>query len=139
MKTTEAAALLTIAAAFDNRKPDADAAQAWALALDGLRFEDCRTAVVAHYRASADWLMPNMVINAVKRMRRERISAFGALPDPPAELDGDPARTHAWTVDAIRRIGDGEITKAAQLDTYHDRIAGQVPEMRTLLRSPNDA
>ena len=139
MTPTEAAALLAIAAAFDNRKPDADAAQAWALALDGLRFEDCRDAVMTHYRTSADWLMPSVVIAAVKRMRRERIAAFGALPNPPAELDGDPTRTHAWTVDAIRRIGDGEITDAAQLDTYGELTAGKVPEIRTLLRSVDDA
>ena len=53
MTPTDAARLLTLAAAYDNRKPDADQAKAWAMVLDGLRFEDCCEAIVAHYRATA--------------------------------------------------------------------------------------
>ena len=73
MTPTEAAALLTIAAAYDNRKPDADQAKAWAMALDGLGFEDCRQVVVEHYRKTRDWLMPADVFNGVRRLRYERI------------------------------------------------------------------
>lgn len=40
MTPTEAAMLLTIAASYDNRKPDADQAKAWAMVLDDLRFVD---------------------------------------------------------------------------------------------------
>lgn len=105
MKATEAAALLTIAAAYDNRKPDADQARAWALVLDGLRFEDCRDAVVDHYRKSRDWLMPVEIITAVKRLRAKRIDAAGPLTPPP---DLSPLATNAWLAEARRRIGDGE-------------------------------
>lgn len=108
MKPTEAAALLTIAAAFDNRKPDPDAAKAWAMALDGLRFEDCREAIVTHYRTSREWMMPADVVSGVKRMRRERLQAFGALPDPPADLDpADPAAYQRWMRETTTAIADG--------------------------------
>jgi len=108
MKPTEAAALLTIAAAFDNRKPDADQAKAWAMALDGLRFEDCREVVVAHYRTSRDWLMPSDVVAGVKRLRRRRIDDYGPFPEPPAICAEDPAEYSRWYSDLVRRIADGE-------------------------------
>ena len=82
MKPTEAAALLTIAAAYDNRKPDVDQAKAWAMVLDGLRFEDCRTVVVEHFKRSRDWMMPVDVIAGVKRLRTQRLLEFGPIPAP---------------------------------------------------------
>lgn len=111
MTPAEAAALLTVAAAFDNRKPDADQARAWAMALDGLRFEDCRAAIVAHYQGSRDWMMPSDVITKVKRIRNERVLAYGLLPDPPAHIDpDDTAALQRWTRDLTRSIADGELT-----------------------------
>ena len=135
MKATEAAALLTVAAAFDNRKPDADAAQAWALALDGLRFEDCRDAIVAHYRASSEWLMPATVRTEVKRVRSKRIAEAGDLTPPP---DLTPREAMAWLKDARRRIGDGESAAAVEGD-YGELTPGKAPEVRALLRSVDEA
>lgn len=127
MKATEAAALLTIAAAYDNRKPDADAAKAWAMALDGIRFEDCRDAVVAHYRATRDWMMPSDVIAIVKRIRRERLMVFGALPDPPADVDPDDTRAwFAWEYETRRAIADGTLTR-------------ETPETQALTRAESSA
>jgi hypothetical protein len=115
VNTQEAAALLGIAAAFDNRKPDADAAKAWSVALDGFRFEDCRDVIVAHYRGSSDWLMPSHIIAGVKRIRAKRIADVGDLTPPDFNPAGDPllelsalARERAWFADMRRRIGDGE-------------------------------
>lgn len=107
MKPTEAAALLTIAAAYDNRRPDPDAAKAWAMALDGLRFEDCRQVIVEHYQRSRDWMMPVDVIGGVKRLRAQRISEFGPMPEPPHGLGEDPAAYSRWYSDTRRAIGDG--------------------------------
>ena len=108
MKPTEAAALLTIAASFDNRKPDADQAKAWAMALDGLGFEDCRDVVVEHYRKSRDWLMPADVFNGVRRLRYERIERFGYI-TPPPELDFAEEQAH---IKHIReRVAAGELTR----------------------------
>ena len=108
MKPTEAAALLTIAAAYDNRKSDADQAKAWAMALDGLRFEDCREVIVQHYRRSREWLMPVDVIGGVRRLRDKRIDDHGPF-ELPADLDPDDTGAYVRAVeDAKRRIGDGE-------------------------------
>src|SRR5690349_7030751 len=107
MKPTEAAALLTIAAAYDNRKPDADQAKAWAMALDGLRFEDCRTVIVEHYRRSREWLMPVDVVTGVRRMRDRRIAEYGPI-ELPADFDADDTAAYSRFIqEARRQIGDG--------------------------------
>lgn len=108
MNQQEAAALLGVAAAFDNRKPDPDAATAWSVALDGLRFQDCRDAVIAHYRASSEWLMPAVVIAEVKRIRRDRLTAHGPI-EPPHDMDPDDTVAYfRWRKDAQKAIADGE-------------------------------
>jgi len=123
----EAAALLAIAAAFDNRKPDADAAQAWALALDGLRFEDCREVVVEHYRRSGEWLMPNAVIAGVKRLRDKRIALAGD-PTPPPDLTA--LQTIEWLKGARRRIADGETLEELHCDRKaYPELAAKVAEL----------
>lgn len=106
MTPAEAQALLTVAAAFDNRKPDPDAARAWAAALDGYPFVDCRDAIVKHYRGSSEWLMPGHVIAAVKQVRAKRIADAGHLLIPPPGLTEPEER--AWLGHARRRVADGE-------------------------------
>lgn len=143
MTPQEAAALLTIAAAYDNRKPDADAAKAWAMALDGLRFVDCRDAVVAHYRVSSEWLMPDKVIAEVKRMRAKRISLAGDLCPPPGpEGETEEAlqqRERAWLTAARRRIGDGETREQVESDyDYGELRERYLPDIRQLLPSPKE-
>ena len=100
MTPAQAQALLTVAAAYDNRKPDPDAAMAWSLALDGYGFEDCRDAIVAHYRTTRDWIMPSDVTTAVKRTRGSRIEN-APPPSPPPGLD--PNRTGDYAQLAGRR------------------------------------
>lgn len=112
MKPTEAAALLTIAAAYDNRKPDADQARAWAMVLDGLRFEDCRDVIVEHFKRSREWMMPADVIAGVKRMRTKRLNEFGALPNPPAHIDpDDTGAVLRWEREIREAIADGRYTR----------------------------
>lgn len=114
MTPADAAKLLTIAAAYDNRKPDADQAKAWAMALDGIRYEDARDAIVGHYQKTRDWLMPSDVITGAKRIRSDRLRAFGPIPDPPKSLD--PADVDAygqWLAETMRRIADGEMVAEA--------------------------
>lgn len=132
MNKQEAAALLSIAAAFDNRKPDVDAATAWSAALDGLRFEDCRDAVVAHYRASSEWLMPQRVIAEVKRIRSKRIAEAGDLTPPP---DLTPLETIAWLKSARRRIGDGETVD--EIAGYGELTPRHMPDLKRLLPAPD--
>lgn len=129
MNTQEAAALLSIAAAFDNRKPDPDAAKAWAVVLDGLRFEDCRDAIVAHYKASSEWLMPQAVIAGVKRIRAKRISE--AVIEPPRDVDPDDTLAYRRALrDATRAAADGNPIEAPQV------VA--VPMPRELARGMSD-
>ena len=110
MNTQEAAALLAVAAAFDNRKPDADAAQAWAIALANYEFNSCRDAVVAHYRESREWLMPADVTSRVRVIAAERMRPFGTLV-PPAELQGDLEREREWILWARDEIVSGRATR----------------------------
>jgi hypothetical protein len=127
MTPAEAQALLTVAAAFDNRKPDPDAAQAWALQLDGLPFADCRDAVMAHYRTSSDWLMPKDVISAVQRVRDKRIAEAGDL-TPPRGLTDDEER--AWIGEARRRIADGQTLDDPHGDRKpHPELAAKVASL----------
>jgi hypothetical protein len=106
MNTQEAAALLAVAAAFDNRKPDADAAMAWAAALHDVRFEDARDAVVAHYRKSSDWLMPAMVTARVSEQVSARHRRFGPL-IPPTSLEGDVDKEREWFQWAFAEVSSG--------------------------------
>ena len=134
MTPAEAAALLTIAAAFDNRKPDEDAAKAWAVALDGYRYEDCREAVVAHFRRSREWLMPVEVIEGVKRIRYDRVQKFGPF-DPPGVLDPTKeGEYYEWYRTTIRRIADGELTDPSELDPNPPGLAArEMPELDGLM------
>ncbi|MAE64132.1 MAG: hypothetical protein CMJ18_07635 [Phycisphaeraceae bacterium] len=132
MNQQEAAALLGIAAAFDNRKPDPDAAKAWAVALEGLPFGDCRDAVIAHYRKTNDWLMPAHVIGEVKRVRADRLSHTD-MPSPPQGAADDPAVYSRWYRETRLSIMNGtyeppatpeltrrnmrELTQARHVDT----------------------
>ena len=108
MKPTEAAALLTIAAAYDNRKPDADQAKAWAMALDDLRFEDCRTVIVEHYKRSREWLMPVDVVQGVRRLREKRLADYGPLPAPAVDPD-DTERYQREEARIRRDVADGTL------------------------------
>lgn len=130
MTPAEAGALLTCAAAFDNRKPDPDAATAWSLALDGLRFVDCRDVIVAHYRRTTDWLMPAHVIEGVNRLRRERLDAAGPL-TPPPELDPDDTEGYArWIRTEQTSIADGNPpTSATPLPSR------EMPDLKSLMPS----
>lgn len=133
MNTQEAAALLAVAAAFDNRKPDPDAAMAWAIALEDVRFNDARDAVVAHYRTSSEWLMPQRVISEVKRIRAKRIAEAGD-PTPPPDLT--PVETLAWLRDTKRRIGDGETVDWTA--AYGELTQRNMPDLLRALPSPDD-
>lgn len=114
MTPAEAQVLLSMAAAFDNRRPDPDAARAWSAALDGLRFDDCRDALIEHYKTSTDYLMPVLIRTAVRRIRSKRIAEAGALTPPP---DLTPVETNRWLAEARSQIANG--TPVDQVTTDH--------------------
>lgn len=119
MTPAEAAGLLTVAAAIDNRKPDEDAAKAWALVLDGLSYIECRDAIVDHYRKSRDWIMPADIVSGVRRERIKRWDAYYAsygFPVPPARLADDPVAGNRWIEEQRTRIMSGEVTSPTQIE-----------------------
>lgn len=128
MTPAEAAALLAVAAAFDNRKPDADAAQAWALALDGYAFVDCRDVIVSHYKKSRDWLMPSDVLGEVRRIRAKRL-VDAVMPDPPPDMT--PLETIAWLKETRARIADGEEVTTTGYGELEERY---LPELRAFIQ-----
>jgi hypothetical protein len=58
VNVSQAAELLTLAAAFDQRTISREDASAWALALRGLDFAKCREAIVTHYSHETNRIMP---------------------------------------------------------------------------------
>jgi len=115
---SEAAALLTYAAAYDNRTISEIAARAWAEALDPrTMFDDGRRIVVEHYSRTRDWIMPADINAASRTIRLARLDRM-QTPEPPSSLDADdiPAQL-AWQRAYRGAIGDGHDEDAA------DRIA----------------
>ncbi|MEQ7847740.1 hypothetical protein [Nocardioides kribbensis] len=132
MNPQEAAALLGVAASFDNRKPDPDAATAWSVALRDVRFVDARDAVVAHYSRTSDWLMPAHVIHGVKAIRRNRLLEHPPITPP----DLEEAETRAWMRAMTQRIADGEvIDPEAARGELKPRNLG---ELRSLMARPDE-
>ena len=107
MKLSEVADLLTMASAYDGRKPAEVTTRAWAAALDdNITFADAKTIVIEHYARTRDWIMPADVNAASRQIRHARTSVM-ASPQPPEALDGIPERENAWRRAYVRLIGDG--------------------------------
>lgn len=104
MNAAEAQTLLTMAATVDNRKPDEDAAKAWAVLLDGLRVDDCREVVIRHYRESSEWLTPAIIRAKVKALREKRLADH---PEPTPPNDLTPVETVEWLRRTRQAIADG--------------------------------
>lgn len=119
MTPSEAQVLLSMAATVDNRKPDEDAAKAWAAMLDDLRFDDCRIVVIEHYKKSNDWLMPATIRAEVKRIREKRL-AETPEPTPPPELT--PQQTIVWLRQTRAQIADGTYSPPALPEATDARV-----------------
>jgi hypothetical protein len=66
MNHTEAAALLAVCSAFDNREANPQAIHAWQAALPTIAFEDAKDAVIEHYSHQTAWIMPAHVRELVR-------------------------------------------------------------------------
>ena len=135
MTPAQAQMLLGIAASFDNRKPSEEAAVAWSVALRGLRFEDCRDAIVEHYVARPDdWLAPGHIVAIVKRVRAKRIHDHPPLTPPP---DLTPMETTAWLAEARGRIGNGEVIDCDA--AYGVLRSRHLPDLKALMPSTTES
>lgn len=103
MNASEAAQVLTVAAVYDNRKPSAAAAQAWAADLEKVTMAEGAAAVREHYLASPGvWIMPGHVVAVVARRRRAESRGLW-LAELRALRNVDPDDPHA-VLDALRRV-----------------------------------
>lgn len=100
MTPANAAKLLALAAAFDNRTFDETTARAWADALSGLDPDDCATALRQHYRTSDRFVMPAHIRTLVRQLaneRTERGHGWRELQPAPEQCVPKPA----WFDDAL--------------------------------------
>ncbi len=89
---------------FDEFTPDA-----WGEVLGRLRLVDCKEALT-ELAAKQPFVSPAEIRAEVRRIRRERDSDFGALPDPPNDIDPDDTAAYMrWLRETRRRIADGEL------------------------------
>ncbi|MCR6649747.1 MAG: hypothetical protein NVV70_17010 [Cellulomonas sp.] len=91
MNAAEAALLLSMASAYDNRTVSEITARAWAEALSDVDVTDAKTVLVEHYRQSRVWLMPVDILDGVRDIRRARLRA---TPVPVPEINPDDSRAY---------------------------------------------
>jgi hypothetical protein len=122
MKPSEAAKLLAVAAAFDNRTVGETDATAWSLALGDATLAEASAAVVEHYTTSTERVMPAHVVAAVRSNRRANLRGAGEMPFPPGLTW---AEEQTWRRHYTQALLDGHPPSAAQLMT--DRELGIAP------------
>lgn len=125
MRHDECGELLRRVAAYDNRKPDPHAVEAWMSVLAPYSYADCLDAVVAHHTESTDWCMPVHIRQRVRKVRNERI-ASSPTPDPPPDLD--VAGYQDWLRRTRAQIADGWTPPAIE--------RGKPIELPDVFRSP---
>lgn len=115
MKPSDAAIVLTTAAAIDRRTVGRTDAEVWADLLGDMRIEDAVSAVKHHYSTCRDFIYPSNIIDIVKAVRAERIRAAGDITSRmPAAIDAmEDGAEHqraykGWLAEARRRVGNGE-------------------------------
>lgn len=112
MQIHEAARVLALASAYDNRrlgtKDEARAkAAAWAEALDPRMSLDEAIALTRdHFATSNEYFVPAHLNRAYKALRARRLNA-AIEPPPPEHVRNDPAAELAWRRTWRTRIADG--------------------------------
>lgn len=112
MKRSEVAYLLAAIAATDNRTVGKLDVETWDAILPcEISIQAALAAVVAHRRASAEWLTPKHIIDAVGAVRRERLTRAGVPPIP-----GDLTRPQEleWSAQWCTYVKDGETRQEAE-------------------------
>jgi 5,10-methenyltetrahydromethanopterin hydrogenase len=104
MKPSEAAELLSLAAAWDDRKVTSEKAKAWAESLAGLDPQDCAEAIRAHFADSTEYLMPAHIKAGVKKIRNDRIKAANSALLEPHDVDPDDVVRYLAAGRARRRM-----------------------------------
>jgi hypothetical protein len=124
----ETAAILAMVAAVDSRRSFGQIdAQAWHAFIGDFTFDDCREAVIGHYKESPHSITPSDINTRIIAARRARIGNRVA-PVPP--IDPSDARGYAdWVVAWMHAVADGlteeEATRRAdsELGVIREAIA----------------
>lgn len=96
MNVQETAKVLAVAAGFDNRRPDDLATAAWMELLGGYTFEECRHAIIDHYR---DPVTRHQYLTAAHVLDRVEKAGRARTPDIEADVRSAKARgliEEAW-------------------------------------------
>ena len=135
MTPTEALTLCRLAKAMcPQQAVDEFTPDAWHLLLDDIRFEDAKEAMVEVCKVQA-FVAPAEIRIQVKRIRSKRITEFGPFDVP----DGLNSSEYGEFLRAARkRIADGELTSATELETPGRRPRGDL-DLRALMPSVEDA
>lgn len=106
MNLAETHDLLTLIAAYDNRRFDDATVLAWHPILASATFEDCRTAVTRHFATSTEYLMPAHVNRGAIEIRNRRATQRETLDRLAIEQDPERRDRTEATKDLIRRLRD---------------------------------
>ena len=137
MNAEEAIKLCRFAkAACPQQAIDEHTPEAWFLLLGDLRFVDAKDGLVKVTRTQP-FVSPAEIRAEVKRIRAKRLTEYGPLPDPPADLDDRDFP--AWLREIRRRIADGEpVTRPALPAPDVDHAARREEILGGAFRTPED-
>lgn len=112
MLLSEIATFLTVASQFDNRHIDDNMCAAWGQVIDlylpTCTYEEALTAVHAHFAERADWLMPNMFIEQVRRQRAAKANLSKLFNQPVTPKSDLGYQVVVRTLAEIRAAGGGD-------------------------------
>lgn len=86
MKKSEVLKLLTIASAFDNRRPTDVQVEAWHAVIGDLDYALAEAAVRRHFRESSQWMLPVHVVDGAAALATEQAWTAPTLSPDEAEL-----------------------------------------------------
>ncbi len=81
----------------------------WAMVLAPFRYVDAEQAIT-ELAGDQEWIHVSHIKKRIKRIRHERVLAYGMLPEPPSDVDALPGGYSKWHYDTVRAIGDGALT-----------------------------
>lgn len=118
MTPPQMADLLNLISSTDGRNLTQQMPSAWMEHLGDLGYQDCKQAVLAHYRDSTEWLMPAHIRKRVQAVRQQRINAIGQNVNASRADAEDPRNEIRVRTALTRALGDGTLTPD-QYEAYH--------------------
>jgi hypothetical protein len=110
--------ILELIVSVDGRRITENTPSAWLDIIGDLNHDDARSAIIAHYRESTEWLTPGHIRARVAAMRQKRIRAIGATVNASRADTATPEREIQVQRALTRALGDGTLTPD-QYAAYH--------------------